>query len=192
MERNEFIEYLKSKKDFSKEYNTNEIIFNENDYCDTVGIVLSGEVLVASYTYNGAEIVFKKIKANSLFGHSLIFSTNPIYRGAIICKNKCKIAYIEKDNFLKFISEPNNITIFLSMLSDDVLASKEKARILSFTSTRDRLLYMLNIYKKIQFESIASLALELSVTRESLSRTIKKLSREQIITLEGKCIKLLK
>ena len=192
MERNEFIEYLKSKKDFTKEYNTNTIIFNENEYCDTVGIVLSGDVLVASYTYNGAEIVFKKLKANSLFGHSLIFSTNPIYRGAIICKKKCKIAYIEKNNFLKIISDQNNITTFLSMLSDDVLASKEKARILSFASTSDRLLYMLNIYKKIQFESISSLALEMSVTRESLSRTIKKLSREQIITLEGKCIKLVK
>ena len=189
---NKFISEIIHNANEIKEYNKNEVVFNENDACDSMGIVLEGKLLIASYTYNGTEILFNNINKNGLFGHSLIFSSSPFYKGKIISESKSKVAFINKDRLAKVLKDPTMLNDYLSIINDELLKTKEKTRILAFDSTTDRLLYYLTIHDKIVIESISSLAKSLSVTRESLSRTLKKLSEAKVISFEGKCITLLK
>lgn len=189
---NKFISEIIHNANEIKEYNKNEVVFNENDECDSMGIVLEGKLLIASYTYNGTEIIFNNINKNGLFGHSLIFSSSPFYKGKIISESNSKVAFINKDRLAKVLKDPAMLNDYLSIINDELLKTKEKTRILAFDSTTDRLLYYLTIHDKIVIESISSLAKSLSVTRESLSRTLKKLSEAKVISFEGKCITLLK
>lgn len=189
---NKFISEIIHNANEIKEYNKNEVVFNENDECDSMGIVLEGKLLIASYTYNGTEILFNNINKNGLFGHSLIFSSSPFYKGKIISESNSKVAFINKDRLAKVLKDPAMLNDYLSIINDELLKTKEKTRILAFDSTTDRLLYYLTIHDKIVIESISSLAKSLSVTRESLSRTLKKLSEAKVISFEGKCITLLK
>ncbi len=190
MNEQEFIKYLLQNANFIKKHNKDEIIFNENDLCEYVCIVKNGEILVSSYSYKGNEIIFKKIKPMSMFGHLLIFATNNVYRGIIISKTNSEIAYINKNCFYNLIIKEPFLSQYLAILSDDILISKEKTRVLSFNSTSDRLLYLLSIHQSLKFESISSLAKDLSITRESLSRTLKSLEKQEIIKIKNKTIYL--
>ena len=79
---------------------------------------------------------------------------------------------------------------YLSMLSDSILNEKEKTRILSFDNTKDKLLYLLTIHNEIQITSITMLAKNLSVSRESISRCISSLLKENVINYNNKTIKI--
>ena len=189
---NKFINDIINNANEIKEYAKDEVVFNENDECTMLGIVLKGKLLIASYTYNGSEIIFNNISENEIFGHSLIFSSTPYYKGKIVSESNSKVAFINKDRLSKILKSPEMLNNYLSIINDELLKTKEKTRILSFDSTTDRLLYYLTIHDKVVIESISSLAKTLSVTRESLSRTLKKLAEANVISFEGKCITLLK
>ena len=73
-----------------------EILFHEGDKCNSVGILISGELIISSYTFNGHEIVFNDIKENDIFGNNLIFSSYPFYKGNLIAKKDSLIAFINE------------------------------------------------------------------------------------------------
>lgn len=188
MTNQEFINFLITKASFTKKHYKGEIIFQENDECQYVCIVLSGKVLVSSYTFNGKEIIFKKLEDGAMFGHLLIFASNNLYRGFIEASSNTTLAYIDKNSFYNIISHEPYLAKYLSLLSDDILISKEMTRVLSFDKTSDRLLYLLSIHKTFKFDSISSLAKELSISRESLSRTLKNLEKQGLIVIHNKTI----
>lgn len=190
--KNKLLNVLLKNISYSKYYNKGELIFDENDKCDSLAIINEGEVIIVSYTYKGNEIIFNKLKENMMFAQSLIFSSLPYFKGKVICNKKCKISYINKNHLLNILINNNLYETFLTLISDEVLNSKEQIRILSFTNISDRLLYLLHIHDKIEYNSITSLSKKLSVSREALSKTISSLIKTQIIKKEGKCITLLK
>ena len=190
MNKVEFIELLKENIEEKIKYQKDQIIFNEDDYCNKLGIILKGNVFIASYSYKGNEILFNNLKKNSIFGNSLIFSSSPYYKGKIIAKEEAIIGYLSKEKLLKILSDSPTLLCYLSMLSDALLNEKEKTRILSFDNTKDKLLYLLTLHKEIQISSITMLAKYLSVSRESLSRCISSLIKDNVITFNNKIITL--
>lgn len=175
-----------------RKYHKNEILFNENDLCNYLAIIKRGNIRITSYAFNGNEMVFKNLTANDCFGESLLFSSYPYYKGTITSISDSEIAYIKKDVVLQLLSNPSLLEIYLNMLSEEILLTKEKQRILSFHNVQDRLLYWLHLQHKIAYKSITDLAKELAVSRESLSRTLKSLCEKNLITMKGKCIALVK
>ena len=67
------------------------IIFNEGDFCDCVGIVESGEIEIVSYSYSGKEIVFTRLTPGMIFGNNLAFSSDPCFKGNVIAAKKSKV-----------------------------------------------------------------------------------------------------
>ena len=180
------------KNSIIKQFEKDEIIFDENDKCDSLVIIIDGKVKIASYTYQGNEIIFNVLTNNQMFGQSLLFSSSPFYKGKIFAVKKSKLAFINKNKLLSILLDNNLYEYFINIVSDEVLSSKQRIRILSFNNVSDRLLYLLHSNKIIYFNSISELAKTLCVTRENLSKTISKLITKQIIIKEGKFIKLAK
>ena len=170
-----------------KSYRKNQIIFEENQQCDYVGFVLDGNVKIMSYSSRGNEILYSSIDKDGMFGNNLIFSINPFYKGHVICNIDCKIAFLNKQQLIKIMQ--NNQLFLQAYLQYDADLFKDlnnKLKILSLNSALERLYYYLLINKgKIKIESIASLALKLSITRECLSRLIHKLEKEKIIIFKN-------
>ena len=66
-----------------------------------------------------------------------------------------------------------------------------KIKLLTISGAEDRFIYYLTFSKgKIYYKSITKLADELYLTRESLSRTITKLTKNKKIKKSGKTIQL--
>lgn len=174
-----------------KQYEKDEIIFEENDKCDSLVVIIDGKVKIASYTYQGNEIIFNILTNNQMFGQSLLFSSSPFYKGKIFAVKKSKLAFISKNKLLSVLLNNNLYEYFINIVSDEVLSSKQRIRTLSFNNVSDRLLYLLHSNGQIKYNSITELAKTLSVSRENLSKTISKLIKEQIVVKEGKYIKLI-
>ena len=176
--------------DIKNTYAKGQIIFNEGDLCDYISIVVEGEIIIASYTYSGKEIIFNKCDKGMIFGHTLIFSSIPYYKGSVISNTNSTIAFINKNKLINILIKNNILETFLQMISDDVLKAKEQSRLLAFDKTKDRLLYLLYKNNQIKINSITQLAKEINVSRETLSKTIKELVNKKIINFSNNIISL--
>lgn len=176
-----------------KEYQKDEILFHENEICKNIGIVISGSIKIVSYSFSGKEIVYSVIEKNQMFGNNLIFSSTPVYKGNIIANSNVKIALLNKINLLDLLT--NNIEFlnkYLNILSDNAKKLNDINKLLLFDKAEERLLYYLFINKgEINYKSITALALTLYLRRESLSRTISLLKKNNKIKVLGNKIKLI-
>ena len=171
--------------------NKNQIIFREEEECEYIAIVLSGEINITSYTLSGQEITYNVIKKNGMFGNNLLFSAKPYYRGHVIAKVDSEIFLINKQNLIKILQ--NNICFLQEYLSKQADFSKSlnsQIKLLSFDSAEEKLLYYLKEKQIVEFTSISSLAKTLFLTRETLSRLISKLVKEKRIIRKGNIIEL--
>ena len=167
-------------------FDKDEVIFHEEDTCQEISIILEGVIEISSITKNGKKIIYNTVLTNQVFGNNLIFSSENLYRGDVICKTKCKIAFIDYKTLVDIISSNQNFMIeYLKIQSDFGKVLNSKIKILSFNNGEDRLLYYLEIHNnQIKVVSIANLAKELNLTREATSRLISKLIKENILIRE--------
>ena len=111
----------------------NNVIFHEGDFCESIGILVSGKIDIVSYSFEGKELLLNSLKPGDIFGNNLLFSSEPIYRGDVVSKEKCVIAFISKDNLIYllqnnrdflnlYLKEQSNI-IFLVKVSKSFLMS---------------------------------------------------------------------
>lgn len=165
------------------ELEKDETLFHEDEICKYIGIVIFGEIVVSSFSYNGDEIVYNIIHSDGMFGNNLIFSKEKKFKGNVISKVKTRLALINEDDFTYLLM--NNeafLKEYLRIESDFTKSLNERIKLLSFDDAEERFFYFLFINNnKIEFKSISSLATTLSLARETLSRLISKLVRENKI-----------
>ena len=170
-----------------------QILFHENDLCDVVGIVLSGQINIVSYTLSGQEIVYNQIKENGMFGNNLLFSSNPYYKGNVISAEKTTVVLIGKKTLLSILKNNRDFLIqYLQFNSDFSKSLNHQIKLLSFSNAEDRFLYYLQENGRIKMLSVTELAKTLFLSREALSRLITRLVKEGKINRSGNIIELLK
>ena len=177
----------------TKKLEKGDVWFRENERCEYVGMVAEGSLKIVSYLPDGKEIIYNEPKEGSLFGNNLIFSSEPCYKGDIICQNDALIYLIAKEDLLFLLrSNPVFLTDYLQAQADFTKDLNDKIRLLAISGAQERLLYYLNLHKKkIAYDSVASLATALFLERETLSRTISRMEQAKIIRRHGKTIILL-
>lgn len=171
-----------------------EILFHEGDVCEVVGIVIDGEVDIVSYSYGGNEIIFNHLLPKMMFGNNLLFSSDPRYKGSVIAKKPAKIGLINKKSLISILKD--NETFLASYLQYQADMSKElngKIKLLSLDNAEERFTYFLHSHgDKIAFKSITNVASSLSLQRETLSRLISRMIKEEKISKNKNQIVLLK
>ena len=189
------LDSVKKYKDIieRQSYKKGETIFLENDACRKIGIISHGEISIKSYFSNGKEVVYNVLNKGQIFGNNLIFSSNPHYRGDVVSEQYSEIFFIYKESLIKILQNDEEFLIeYLNEQSDFSKTLNLKIKLLTISSAADRLIYFLTINKnKISYKSITKLANELYLTRESLSRTIKKLKENKTIKTSKKTIALM-
>lgn len=170
-----------------------QILFHEGEECHYIGIVKEGNISISSFTYNGNEIVYNNLSSGQVFGNNLIFSNEPIYRGSIIAKKYSKILIISKNELISLMQKNKEFLIKYQQVQSDF--GKElnlKIKLLSIPNAEERFLYFLYINKnEISYTSITDLSTRLFMQRETLSRLISRLAKEQIISKNRNLIKKL-
>ena len=172
-------------------YKKEQILFNEDDECLYVGIVVKGEIKIASFTLSGQEIVYNVVKEGQMFGNNLIFSNYPHFRGTVIASSDGELILISKENLLKILQ--SNLSFLEAYLSSQAEFSKRlnnTIKLLSLSSAEERLLYYLKQNNPLKIKSISSLSESLYLSREATSRLVSKMVREGKINRNGNMLYL--
>ena len=164
----------------------NSIIAHEGDACENVGVIVSGKVDIVSYAFKGKEMLLNSLKAGDIFGNNLIFSSDPVYRGDVVAKEKCVIAFINKENLL-FLLQNNQdfLKLYLQAQSDFGKSLNARIQLLSFTNAEERLFYYASKNDNvIIFKNVTALAAQIGIQRETLSRLLTSLVNRHLIKKE--------
>ena len=172
----------------------NSVINHEGDLCENVGVIISGKVDIVSYSFQGKEQILNSLKAGDVFGNNLIFSSEPIYRGDVIAKEKCVIAFINKENLLYLLQNNQEfLTLYLKAQSDFGKSLNARIQLLSFTNAEERLVYYASKNDNvITFKNVTTLAAQIGIQRETLSRLLTSLVKRHLIKKEKGKITFLK
>ena len=185
-EINKFIKYTT--------YDSNQVVFNEGDICNSIGIVVEGEILIKTYTYNIKEEIITVIKEKNFFGQYLLFSNNNIYLGIGITSRKTKVAYISKMNLLTILSVNKQfLEAYMKVICDEAVKIKQQAKLLAHKNIRDRIMYYLMSNQKdktVYIKSVTNLSNLLSIPRPSVSRELTNMELDGLIIRNGKYIKI--
>ena len=164
----------------------NSVINHEGDFCENVGVIISGKVDIVSYSFQGKEQILNSLKVGDIFGNNLIFSSEPIYRGDVIAKEKCVIAFINKENLIYLLQNNQEfLTLYLKAQSDFGKSLNARIQLLSFTNAEERLQYYASKNDNvIVFKNVTTLAAQIGIQRETLSRLLTSLVKRHLIKKE--------
>ena len=164
----------------------NSIIAHEGDVCENIGIIVSGKIDIVSYAFKGKEMLLNSLKAGDIFGNNLIFSSDPVYRGDVIAKEKCVIAFINKENLVSLLQNNQDfLKLYLQAQSDFGKSLNARIQLLSFTNAEERLFYYASKNDNvIIFKNVTALAAQIGIQRETLSRLLTSLVNRHLIKKE--------
>ena len=178
------VKYLDIKK--------GQILFKEDEVCKYIVVVVAGSFSITSFSYSGKEIIYNKISVDEVFGNNLLFSSEPRYRGDVIADIDSRIALIDKKSLLSFFHE-NEFFLekYLNLTSEFSKRLNAKIKLLSLDNAEEKLFYYLHLHNgNIKYHSITSLAKELNMERETLSRLLSKLEKQNKITKKNHSIRV--
>ena len=175
------------------DFHKDEILFQEDDICQGVGILLSGRIKIASYTLEGLEIIYNTLEAGEMFGQNLLFSSSPLYRGNVIAIKDGSMLILSEENLLSILrSNPEFLKAYLQSQAEWGKAVNAKLKLLSLDKAEERFeLYMSLHQGRIEFKSVSALAKEMFLSRETLSRLLTSLINQGRIARDGNSIWLL-
>ena len=158
-------------------------LHREGELCSKVSIVVSGGVKIASMHYFGSEVIFNILEKGDIFGNNLIFSDEPVYKGDVVAIKDSTIVSISIENLTKLLqSNKEFLVAYLNVQSNFGKKLNSTIKMLSMNSAEDRFMYFLHESKhEIIYHSVADLADILNLKRETLSRLLTKLEKENII-----------
>ena len=164
-------------------YSKNQVIFKENSQCDSIGILTSGKVEIISYSFSGEEIIYNLLGKNQIFGNNLLFSSDAVYKGDVVSRGDTTIVFIKKGDLIHLLSSNQKfLEAYLRVQSDFGKNLNSRIKLYSMNSAEERFNYYLYLNKNvIEYGSITSLASQLNLKRETLSRLISKLEKENAI-----------
>ena len=158
-------------------------LFREGELCSKITIVVSGGVKIASTHYSGSEVIFNILESGEIFGNNLIFSDQPVYKGDVVAIKDSTIVSISKENLTNILqSNKEFLLAYLNIQSNFGKKLNSTIKMLSMSSAEDRFMYYLHESKdKISYQSVTDLADILNLKRETLSRLLTKLEKENAI-----------
>ena len=166
-----------------KSLNRGEFLFREGQLCTQVAIVVSGQVKISSMNYSGSEVIFNVLSKGEMFGNNLIFSDNQSYKGDVVALKDSTIVLIKKDNLENILhSNKQFLLMYLNIQSNFGKKLNSTIKLLSFASAEDRFNFYLHESKgEIEFRTVTELADILHLKRETLSRVLTMLEKENAI-----------
>lgn len=170
-----------------KQYPANTLVFHEGDECDSIGIILKGQLVISTITSMDNEYIINILNKNDLFGDTLLFTDKTIYLGDGITNKETEILFICKELLLEMFKDQSFLLNFLSMVSKKSIDLRNRLKLLSHKSIEERILFYLYTEKKrlqtkkIPIKSKEALAQLLNVPRPSLSRELIRLKEKNII-----------
>lgn len=198
------IESLLSKISYKVEsFAENDIIFSPVQNADKIGILLSGSVDVQKIFPNGKMVIIERKQASEVIGESSIFSKYSFYPDNVCACKSTKILFITKAALTRLFELDNQFMLnFLELTSNSTLMLKHKIGILSLDSIQEKiagyLIHYLQYENEVNNTNIVTLPFSkkawaeyMDVSRTSLSRELRKLEVEGMLSFQKRTIEII-
>ena len=165
-----------------------------------VGVVLDGTAEIVRYDYNGNRTILEKLEKDSIFGD--IFTSLDNSELIITATSECEVLFLEYGNLIKRCSKacPFHSTLIdnvFKILANKLIFNQKKIEILMNKTIREKLrTYFSSVSNSkgsktftLPF-SYTDLADFLAIDRSAMTREIKNLKDDGIISTEGRKITL--
>ena len=166
-----------------KSFHKRELVVNEGEKADRIGIILSGRVEVQKNHPNGNYVTIAHLERGQTFGEAVLFRKENKYPASIVAEESCALMFISKQELLKlFAGDTDMMSRYMENLSDRLVMVNHKIEILSAGTLRQRIIFYLlkqadqqgTITFKLSFSRKAWAEL-LNAARPSLSRELSYL-----------------
>ncbi|MDR7871490.1 MAG: Crp/Fnr family transcriptional regulator [Tissierellaceae bacterium] len=182
-----------------KTYEKDEVIAIENDDCDSLGIILSGNIEIHKPFPSGKVVTINHFSAGNVFGEALVFSERHLYPATIISSDNSEVMYIKREDIVKMMANnPVVINNFMGVLSNRILMLNNRLTNLSYDSLRKKIANILLLEYNRQKSTLIILPYSrkkmaelLNIPRPSLSRELVNMKEEGIIDFYKNKMKIL-
>lgn len=182
-----------------KSYEKDGVIAIENDDCNSLGIILSGNIEIHKPFPSGKIVTINHFSAGNVFGEALVFSESHTYPATIISSDNSEIMYIKREDIVDMMTHnPKIINNFMGVLSNRILMLNNRLTNLSYDSLRKKISNILllesnrqkslNIILPYSRKKMAEL---LNIPRPSLSRELVNMKDEGILDFYKNKVKIL-
>ncbi|WP_157153944.1 Crp/Fnr family transcriptional regulator [Brachyspira murdochii] len=201
MNDKQIIVLLENFKSEKKYFNKDNIIIEAGDKIESIYIILKGKVEISKEYDDTRKNIVNILTYGDIFAEALAFSANKISSIQAISLDKTEILKINIKNIFNTNNNDKNIFLqnLLMVISDKNKFLAFKNDILSQKSLRSKIIlylkYMSNIQKSRNIVipyNRDKLAEFISADRSALSRELNRLSKENIIKLDGSKITIIK
>jgi len=174
------------------EYKKGSMIAFEGDYCNSLGIVISGVIELQTIFPSGKVSTVMQMESSDIFGEALIFSDYNKYPISIIAITNATVLLLTKDKMLHLLSHhPIILENFLYLISTKLFFLNSKVKMLSLDTIRQKICTYLitesrnqnSLKVKVKL-SRKHMAEHMAVQRPSLSRELLKMEKEGLITID--------
>lgn len=187
----------------SRSFRPEDTIYTFTESADSVGLIERGEAVLIRIDENGVETVMETLSAGSVFGRTLAFAGNRTDSLEVVCRTACDVLFIDYPHILKRCERAcahHSVLVqnMLRLMSDKAQALSERVDVLSRRSIREKLLCYFQQQSakagspsfRLPF-SLSMLADYIATDRSAMMRELKKLKDEEILTSDGRQIRLL-
>lgn len=182
-----------------KQYNSNDIIFMEEEPCKHLSVVINGIIEIQKLDSYGNILVVSSLEEGDVFGENLLFGDRNLYPMSVICKSSASVLHISKE-YIYELCEKDHMFMrqMFRILSNKAMALSSKLKQVSMKSLRQMICnYLFSMYKntgKLTIElnmSKKEWAEKLGVQRPSLSRELINMKEDGFINYDRKTITIL-
>lgn len=182
-----------------KSFPSGEIIAIEGDSCDSVGIILDGNIEIHKSFASGKLVTINHFEAGNIFGEALVFSGSHKYPATIISSDSSRVMFVDRNDIIKLMTLDTRIlNNFMGVLSNRILMLNQRLTNLTLDTLRKKIANLLiEEYKKQNTNYITlpfsrkKMAEMLNIPRPSLSRELVKMKEEGMIDFYKNKVKIL-
>jgi CRP-like cAMP-binding protein len=184
----------------AKRLKSGTTLFIQGAVLADIYLLVSGGIKLQRLAPNGDEKVLEILRPGQTFAEAVLFSGGSKYPVSAITVSPSVVVGIQAESYLKLINSSNALCInLLSKLSQKLHWMVNEVDRLTLHSANYRLVsYLLSHVPEDQHDSAGLMlvapkhviASRLSIKPETLSRTLKALSKQGLIRLEGSRIEL--
>ena len=182
-----------------KQYQRNEVIFSEGQQAKGLYLIARGKVKIYKLSTEGREHILRAFNIGDIFAEAAVFSgtTYPAFAETL---TDSEVIFILRQDLLELIKDNPNLGLkMMGTLSSRLRRFVNTIEDLSLKDVRARLAkYILDLSIKTQASQTftldinkSELARRIGTIPETLSITLKKLSRNKTLTIEGKQVNIL-
>jgi len=174
-----------------------ELLFSDGEEAAGFFVVLDGKVKVFKLSSEGKERILHIVHPGGTFAEAAIFGSG-LYPACAETLAPSKLLFLPKEGFLGLLAGNSRIAInMIAGLSRFLRQFAQQIEELTFKDVPSRLArYLLGLARgrRTTVElpiSKSQLASNLGTVSETLSRTLRKLSEDDLIRVSGKCVEIL-